>query len=175
MKAQFLVLVLIIAAAAAYWFMRDTQPPVHEASLPAPIPVFVDENGPLYFTSPESAVTEVTALMREKAWKKLARYYDLTGTSIPRATLDSGVFFMVKIPDSPQPPALAGLGEREPFVPGFEFISTEAGKDPGVTVVHIGMEIEQGGGPKQKVRSQFLLKKHEQGWQLLPSAKVPSP
>ena len=70
---------------------------------------------------------------------------------------------------------LCGLGEREPFVPGFEFISTEAGKDPAVTVVHIGMEVEQGGGPKQKVRSQFLLKKHEQGWQLLPSEKAPSP
>lgn len=175
MKAKFLFLMLILAAFAAYWFLRDAPVPLAEASSATTIPVIVDENGPLYFPTPESAVTEATQMMRAKSWKQLARYYDLTGTSIPRATLDSGVFFMVKATVQPQPAPMAELGEREPFVPGFQFISAEPGKEPDVMVVHVGMEIDQGGGPKQKVRSQFQLKKHAQGWLLLPQPAAPAP
>ncbi|MBE7494449.1 MAG: hypothetical protein HS117_05860 [Verrucomicrobiaceae bacterium] len=175
MKAQIFLLVLVIAAAAAYWVLRDAQPAIVELSSSAPLPVVVDDNGPLYFTTPEAAVTEAAKMMRDKAWRVLARYYDLSGTDIPRATLDSGVFFMVKVPDQPLPPPLAELGQREPFVPGFQFINTEPDKEPGVTIVHVGMEIDQGGGPKQKVRSQFRLRKHEQGWQLLPPTTTKAP
>ena len=39
------------------------------------------EHSPLYFSSPESAVTVTAKLLSERDWATLARYYDLSGPS----------------------------------------------------------------------------------------------
>ncbi len=169
MKVQIILLVLIFAALAAYWQLREVPPRIVVASSPELVmPVTLDDGtGPLYFKTPEAIVEEAAALIDKKDWRKLARYYDLSGSRVTRSTLDSGVFFMLR--PSSQPPPLGALGERDPFIPGFKFLNTEPTKEADVTQVNLEMEIDQGGGPKQKVRSHFLTKKAKEGWQLLPS------
>lgn len=174
MRALLLVLIALGAAAAAYWFQTRKPSPVIDAPRPADapsepvVPVVIEETGPGYFESPQAAVAEATKLMKSKSWKQLSRYYDLDGSGVARSTLDSGVYFMTKVPDTPQPPPLALLGDREPFPPGFQFVNTAPDKEPGVTLVNLAIEIDQAGGPKQKVTRQVRMKKHEQGWQFLP-------
>lgn len=176
MRALLLVLIALGAAAAAYWFQTRKPSPVVEVPRPADapsepvVPVMIEETGPGYFESPQAAVTEATKLMKSKSWKQLSRYYDLDGSGVARSTLDSGVYFMTKVSDTPQPPPMGQLGDREPFPPGFQFVTMEPDKEPGVTLVTLGLEIDQGGGPKQKVMRQVRMKKHEQGWQFVPPA-----
>ncbi|MDP1592306.1 MAG: hypothetical protein Q8M07_31380 [Prosthecobacter sp.] len=122
------------------------------------------EDGPLYFSAPEVVVDEATTLLKARDWKMLARHYDLSDSKITQAELESGDYFQPKLKSEGQP---SFTGKR-PFPVGFKFIDVEKTDDAAVVRVNAGIEIDQGGGPKQRVRTSFLLKKSAQGWQLLP-------
>jgi len=120
-----------------------------------------------YFQSPKQAVTVITKLLEAKDWGALAKYYDLSGSGIDRATLESGEFFWRK-----ERPAAAHPGGfwryKHPFAPGFRYDDERPTDEAGVVVVSVKVEIDQGGGPPQRGFSRFLMKKHAAGWQVLP-------
>ena len=123
--------------------------------------------GSAYFQSPKQAVSAITVLLEAKDWPVLAKYYDLTGSEIDRAALDSGEFFW----RTKRPPAAHPAGfwrYKHPFAPGFKYDDEQATDRPRVVKVAVKIEIDQGGGPQQRSFSHFLMRKHPQGWQVLP-------
>jgi hypothetical protein len=129
-------------------------------------------DGPLYFSNPANAVEEITVMLEEKNWPKLARYYDLDDAPIERATLISGEFFYTdKEPESFHP---AGFWHyKHPFAPGFKFHSTRPLDEPGVIEVTTMVEIDQGGGMIQRGIEAFLMRKTDKGYQVLPHKAPP--
>lgn len=119
------------------------------------------------FETPEQAVEIVTRLLQDEQFEELSRYYDLAGTTIDRAELTSGDFFIRR-----ERPAAAHPGGfwryREPFAPGFEYASHTVEGD--VATVRVGIEIDQGDGTTQRGESSFCMRRSEHGWQLLPGA-----
>lgn len=123
----------------------------------------------LYFASPEECVTRTTELLKTRNWRELARYYDLSGSGISRGDLESGAFFLRT--DPPENAHPAGLWKfREPFAPGYAFISAEPFARTDVINVTVGIAIDEGGGLTQRGRTGFQLKKSSAGYQLLPVA-----
>ena len=124
-------------------------------------------DAPKYFASPASAVERISSLLEEKNWPELARYYDLTGTPMDRADLVSGEFFYTD--QEPAAAHPAGFWHyKHPFAPAFKFKSTRELEEPGVIEVTVGVEIDQGGGMIQWGLQTFLMRKTEQGYQVMP-------
>jgi len=126
-----------------------------------------DGNSPLYFSDPQTAVKQITVMLRDKDWTRLARYYDLTDSPIQRADLVSGAFFFTeKRPEVAHP---AGFWRyKHPFAPGFAFKGTRELETPGVFEVTTEVEIDQGGGMVQRGVQFFLMRKSERGYQVMP-------
>ena len=125
------------------------------------------EQESLFFESPQKAVAAVADLLRAKDWKELARYYDLTDSGVARADLESGEFFCRKSP--PADADQAGLWRwKHPFPPTFKFHKVEKTDAADVLEVTVVLEIDQGGGPIQKVLNSFLTRKSSAGFQILP-------
>jgi hypothetical protein len=122
---------------------------------------------PLYFESPEKAVIACNELVRKQDWKTLARYYDLAGTGVKLAELESGEFFIRKERPANADP-MGFWKTRHPFPPGFNFTGVEKTDDPAVVKVLVAVEIDQGGGPKQRSVASFFVRKSPQGWRALP-------
>ncbi|MGV3662416.1 MAG: hypothetical protein ACO1TE_19690 [Prosthecobacter sp.] len=122
------------------------------------------EDGPLYFATPEASVDQITALLKAKDWKQLARHYDLSGSKLTHAEIAREDYFQPKTPGGGMP----DFAEKKPFPIGFKFIEVEKTPDAAVVQVNVGIEIDQGGGPKQRARSSFRLRQSAAGWQLLP-------
>ena len=120
-----------------------------------------------YFTSPEQAVTVITELLRKEDWATLSRYYDLSDSKVDRKELESGRFFIrTERPEGEHP---AGFWRyKHPFPPGFKFDRVRATEDPNVIVVVVSIEIDQGGGVKQRGLSEFKMQKSAKGYQILP-------
>ena len=134
---------------------------------PADEPASGHGEGAHYFASPEEAVAEIRVLLEAKRWPELARYYDLSGTDIDRATLDSGAFFFTT--ERPQVAHPAGFWQyKHPFAPPFEFLRTVETDAPDVSTVVLEVEIEQGGGLVQRGQSAFNLSRKPEGWQIRP-------
>lgn len=122
---------------------------------------------PRYFASPEAAVGTIDRLLRTERWRTLAAYYDFGREPVPWSTLESGDFFLRRaLPDHPDPSGAARY--RQPFPPGWKRVATEAGPEPDVVRVIMGIEIDQGGGPPQRGRTEFLMRRSPKGWQVLP-------
>lgn len=124
--------------------------------------------GGSYFTSPEEGVGQIKAMLLQEDWPRLAGYYDLSGTEIDRSTLTAGMFFIeTERPDVAHP---AGFWRfKHPFPPSFDYVEEEATDDPTVSLVRVGIEIEQGeGSPPQRGFMEFLMKQSDRGWQVLP-------
>jgi len=124
------------------------------------------------FLSPREAVPQISRLLREKNWGALAQYYDLTDSGIDRSELTSGAFFYrTERPAAAHP---AGFWRyKHPFAPGFEYDREEPAGKPGVVIVTVAVEIDQGDGRTQRGISQFKMKKHPEGWQILPGPVEP--
>lgn len=124
--------------------------------------------GAAYFDSPQQSVRVITELLRKEDFKSLARYYDLSGTDIERADLEAGGFFIRR--DRPGSAHPAGFWRyKHPFAPGFEYSSHQPSDQPGVYVVELSIEIDQGAGaPPQRGLDHFYMRKTEKGWQVLP-------
>ncbi len=123
---------------------------------------------PAYFSDPKSAVAEAAKLLRAEAWAELARYYDLSGTTVPPDTLTSGSFFV-----RDKPPAVghpAGFDRyKQPFAPGFSYMTHTSAGDDEVKVT-VDIEIDQGGGMIQRGMDTFYLRRSVHGYQLLPNS-----
>lgn len=127
------------------------------------------EDSPLYFTTPEASVDQITTLLKAKDWSQLARHYDLTGSNLTRADIAREDYFQPKTTGAGMP----DFAGKKPFPIGFKLIDIEKTSDASVVVVNVGIEIDQGGGPKQRVRSSFRLRQSAAGWQLLPPPPAP--
>lgn len=120
-----------------------------------------------YFTDPASAVEEISVMLRNKDWAKLATYYDLSGSQIDRATLISGEFFYTdERPESAHP---AGFWRyKHPFPPAFKYLSSSDVAQVGVKQVTVYVEIDQGGGMIQRGEQTFFMSWTGKGFQVLP-------
>lgn len=124
-----------------------------------------------YFTSPEQAVTVATELLRKEDWQTLSRYYDLSGSRVDRQELESGRFFIrAEEPAGPHPGGFSRY--KHPFPPGFKFDRVNATADPNVIVVVVSIEIDQGGGLKQRGLTEFKMRRSSNGYQILPPPDV---
>ena len=125
-------------------------------------------DGTEYFTSPPSAVEQITVMLEEKDWPRLAGYYDLSDTSIDRAAMVSGEFFYTD--EQPEAAHPAGFWHyKHPFPPEFKFFSSrELDKLPGIVEVVVMVEIDQGDGMTQVGLQKFRMRKSKNGYQLLP-------
>ncbi len=124
--------------------------------------------GTAYFESAEVAVKEITRLLVAKDWPVLAGYYDLSGSDIDRATLVSGEFFTRKTRPELSHPAV-NWRIKGPFPPNFSYQSTASTVEPDVKRVRVGIEIATGADtPIQEGSSEFCLRKHPEGYQVLP-------
>ncbi len=121
-----------------------------------------------YFSSPADAVITITELLEKKNFKILARYYDLSNSTINRSELESGDFFIrKKRPDIAHP---AGFWRyKHPFAPGFSFSSVRTTAKDAVYVVEVSISIDQGlESPVQIGLSHFYMIKSDKGWKILP-------
>lgn len=120
-----------------------------------------------YFASPLEAVEQITLMLNEKNWSELAKYYDLADSPEERAELVSGKFFFTE--EKPEAAHPGGFWKyKHPFAPAFEFESTREQEEAGVIEVTVGVEIDQGGGPKQRGLQTFLMRKSDKGYQVMP-------
>lgn len=122
---------------------------------------------PMYFTNPESAVEEISVMLTNKDWPKLAMYYDLSDSEIDRETLISGEFFYTdERPESAHP---AGFWHyKHPFPPAFKYLSSNDVAQVGVKQVTVHIEIDQGGGMIQRGEQTFFMTSTGKGYQVLP-------
>ncbi len=128
--------------------------------------------GPMYFPTPQAAVEQISVMLREKDWPRLARYYDLTDTRVDRATLLSGEFFYTD--EKPEVAHPAGFWHyKHPFAPGFKFASVRELDEPGIIEVTVEVEIDQGGGMIQRGIQTFLMRKSDNGYQVMPHKAPP--
>ena len=124
-----------------------------------------------YFRTPQEAVSRINALMKEQNWPVLTSYYDISGTDLDRSELTSGQFFL----RTQRPPdAHPGLNwrQRAPFPPGFVFDHVEKTADPKVVTVVVSIEIDEGGGMKQRGLASFVLRKSAKGYQVVPDVEA---
>ena len=143
---------LLLAALAGAWFCGCAQQTIREGH---------------YFPSPADAVPKIADLLRAKDWATLACCYDLSGSTIDRADLESGAFFYTD--EQPAVAHPAGFWRyKHPFAPAFEYLREEPTSDPNVSRVILAVEIDQGGGMVQRGLSAFPMVKRPQGWQIRP-------
>ena len=117
----------------------------------------------------------MSELLRQHAWKRLARFYDVAPSSAAEAELESGwAFRSAKSPGSPE---AAAMGEyTQPFIPGSRYVSTAPTDDPSVVEVTVELVIDQGGGVMQRGIQMFRMRHTGAGYQLiLPSAPAGAP
>lgn len=126
-----------------------------------------DVNDPMFFTSPESAVEQITVMLKNKDWSQLAQYYDLTGSTIERSTLITGQFFYTdETPESAHP---AGFWHyKHPFPPGFKYLSSRNLAEEHIVEVTVHVEIDQGGGMIQRGEKTFFMSRTDKGFQIQP-------
>lgn len=159
------------AAQFRSWILQVSGPGVEYAlfgSLAAP-DARLGMAPPLYFPSPAEAVGIITGLLRREDWPTLARYYDLTGSSILLEALTSGRFFL----NAARPPSgHPGLPwkYRHPFTPGFTFTEVRPTAVVDVVAVTVGISIDEGGGRIRRGFSEFRMRKSIAGYQVLPDS-----
>ena len=121
-----------------------------------------------YFASPEEAVPLIARLLEARDFGALASYYDLSGSGVERAELESGAFFIRE----ERPPVAHPAGfwrYRHPFAPGFQFLYAAPEGEADVFSVHVEIRIEQGAGAEDQVGyDEFRMVRSAAGWQVLP-------
>jgi hypothetical protein len=121
-----------------------------------------------YFSSPQEAVPRITEMLKLEDFKTLAKYYDLSGSDIPPADLESGAFFVQR--ERPEVAHPAGFWRhKHPFPPGFTYAGMHPGARENVHVIRVEISIDQGAeAPNQSGYAQFQMIKSDMGWQILP-------
>jgi len=123
-----------------------------------------------YFPSPEAAVPVISDLLRKNDFLTLASYYDLTGSAVTRAELESGEYFIRQ--ERPEAAHPSGAWRyKHPFPPGFTYRSMSPGPKENVFLIQVETKIDQGeGAPSQRGIDSFLMVRSDRGWQILPDA-----
>ena len=123
---------------------------------------------PYFFSSPSEAVEIITSLLKKEDFKNLSYFYDLSGSEIKKAQLESGEFFIRR--DPPETGHPAGFWRnKHPFAPGFSFNSARETSKENIYVIEVSITIDQGlDSPPQTGLSHFYMKKYVDGWKLLP-------
>ena len=125
----------------------------------------------MYFADPASAVEQITVMLKAKDWAELARYYDLTDSSIDRSKLISGEFFYTD--EKPANAHPAGFWHfKHPFPPAFKYHSSRDLEESKIIEVTVQVEIDQGGDMVQRGLQTFLMRKSIKGYQVLPYKEV---
>jgi len=121
-----------------------------------------------YFSSPETAVSIITNLLRKDDFKTLASYYDLSSSMVKRTSLETGEFFIrTEAPEIGHPGGFWRY--KHPFVPGFSYYSSQSTNRENVFLIKVMIEIDQGDEfPTQVGFSDFYMIKSNKGWQVLP-------
>lgn len=132
---------------------KDTMVPAEEAS---------------YFSSPRQAVDIIRTMLEQEDWAILARYYDLSGSTVDPADLLSGEFFI-----RTEPPEVYHPGGfwryKHPFPPSFDYSFATPSDGSGVVTVQMSIRIDQGAGsPVQEGRQEFRMRESEGGFRVLP-------
>ncbi len=159
MKRSALVGLIVLAAAAAalmwYEVAMDDDRKVPDAA---------------FFESPKLAVDAIRKMQGEEDWASLARYYDLEGSGIDRGTLVSGEFFIrTERPEISHPGGFWRY--KHPFAPSFEYAFTTPADEAGIVIVRVSITIDQGAGsPAQEGWHEFLMRKSEAGFQVMPGS-----
>ncbi len=127
-----------------------------------------DTSGRAYFSSPQEAVPKIAEMLRQSDFKRLAGYYDLTGSDIQVADLESGDFFVRR--ERPEVTHPAEFWRyKHPFSPGFKYSGIESTVRENVHAIRVTISIEQGSGsPDQEGYSFFYMIQSVHGWQVLP-------
>mgnify|MGYP006286924711 CR=1 FL=1 len=129
-------------------------------------------NTSAFFESPEQSVPRIAEMLRQSAWEKLARYYDLSGSRIDRSELTSGRYFLNAPADAREmpPPENELARYRHPFHPSYRFRGLRSTDDPNVVIVELILEVDQGAGaPPRRSIDEFPMVHHPEGWQVLPA------
>lgn len=155
------LIVLVLAGACLMWYGSHMNDTGEEATDMA------------YFNSPRQAVEAIKEMQREGDWASLARFYDLSGSSIDRATLISGEFFIrTERPEAAHPGGFWRY--KHPFPPSFDYAATTSAAEVGVVIVRVSISIDQGAGaPTQEGWQEFSMRESEQGFQILPDNVEP--
>lgn len=123
---------------------------------------------PAFFETPKSAVQAIKVMLRQEEWASLARYYDLSGSDVDRASLVSGDFFIrAERPEVAHP---AGFWRyKHPFPPSFDYRSASPADAVGIVTIQVAITIDQGvGSPAQQGFQEFRMKQSSNGYQVLP-------
>lgn len=133
------------------------------------------EPGPLYFASPGKAVADVNLLLAKRDWATLARGYDVSLTHTDPAELTSGRYFVDETASATEGPT-AVARHRQPFAPGSRFTGATPTGDPAelpcIWAVNVLLEIDEGGGLKQRRLDTVNMIQTSRGFQLLPLAPL---
>ena len=119
------------------------------------------------FASPEAAVPQIDAMLRKEDWKSLASYYDLAGSGVDRKDLETGKFFIRSDRPAVVHPGLPWK-YRHPFPPGYRFVTAAPTEESSVVEVTVAIEIDEGGGLKQRGLALFRMRKGGSGYRVLP-------
>ena len=114
----------------------------------------MDSQEPLYFASPKEAVARIVELLASEDFAALSRYYYLADSDVDLEEVASGRFYSRR---------------KHPFsTTGFRYSSCRETK-PGLWQAHVAYspKEEQGLGSYHEF---FLLRKTDEGYQLLPDA-----
>ena len=106
--------------------------------------------------------------LEQEDWAILARYYDLSGSTVDPADLLSGEFFI-----RTEPPEVYHPGGfwryKHPFPPSFDYSFATPSDGSGVVTVQMSIRIDQGAGsPVQEGRQEFRMRESEGGFRVLP-------
>lgn len=116
---------------------------------------------------PATAIEVLRPLIEAHDWPALARHYDLSESNLDPAELLSGAYFYR--PTRPFDGDPAGLWRyRHPFHPLARLVDVMVPAAAFRLVPVMMVEIDQGGGPKQRVQTQFWLKETPDGLLVLP-------
>lgn len=137
----------------------------------------VDVGDPLHIPSPEEGVSILADLLDRHDWETLARYYDLSavddaeevGVNVNEwPTPDPSWFTNEPAPHVAIAPTLHVI-YHHPFPPTFEYVDHEVNGDVATVVVE-GTWDPGGDVERQEGRWAFELRRHGDGWQVLPHA-----
>lgn len=118
---------------------------------------------PRYLPDPPDAIPVIAGLLRDRKWTELARCHDLTDSHLDVEDLARGRYFLDPDADTGHP---VTRGWRHPFAPGFEYDLHQVDDDEAL--VHVVLQVDQGDGPVQTGRDSFEMRRHDEGWQILP-------
>jgi hypothetical protein len=124
---------------------------------------------PASFPDPRAAVEQIGRMLRDRAWLKLAMYYDLSGTEVDLAKLISGAFFLHAEALRVGHPAVDNR-IKEPFSPQFSYHSHRGTAGDEIVVI-VSFSVDEGMGMVREGLDAFPMRKTENGYRLIPKSK----